>query len=103
MPLCVVDYTYSAVTAAGRDEHRATHRAWLADLVEQKTVIVSGPYADDSGAFIVVDAADADTVERLFIQDPFVTHGLVPAQGHRMDTGPRHAHPLTHWASPVSA
>jgi hypothetical protein len=31
MPLFVVDYTYSAVTAAGRDEHRATHRAWLAD------------------------------------------------------------------------
>ncbi|RZL77285.1 MAG: hypothetical protein EOP32_25530 [Rhodococcus sp. (in: high G+C Gram-positive bacteria)] len=82
MPLVVVEYTYSAVTAAGRDEHRTAHRDWLADLVEQKTVIVSGPYADDSGAFIVVAADTAETVERLFTQDPFVAHGLVPA--HRI-------------------
>lgn len=67
---------------AGRDEHRAAHRAWLADLVEKKTVITSGPYADDSGAFIVVDADTAESVEQLFTQDSFVTHGLVSA--HRI-------------------
>ncbi|KXX58497.1 YciI family protein [Rhodococcus sp. LB1] len=82
MPLFVVEYTYSTATAAGRDEHRTAHRDWLADLVEKKTVIVSGPYADNSGAFIIVDADTAESVEQLFTQDPFVTHGLVPA--HRI-------------------
>lgn len=82
MPLFVVEYTYSAVTDAGRDDHRTAHRDWLADLVEQKTVIVSGPYADDSGAFIVVAADTAEIVEGLFTHDPFVAHGLVPA--HRI-------------------
>jgi len=82
MPLFVVEYTYSAVTAAGRAEHRTADRDWLADLVEQETVIVSGPYTDDSGAFVVVDADTAETVEQLFTQDPFVTHGLVPT--HRI-------------------
>ncbi|MGV9863625.1 YciI family protein [Rhodococcus koreensis] len=82
MPHFVIEYTYSADTAAGRDQHRTAHRAWLADLVEQQTVIVSGPYADDSGAFIVVDAADTATVEQLVTRDPFVIHGLVPA--HRI-------------------
>lgn len=87
MPLFVVEYTYSAVTDAGRDDHRTAHRDWLADLVEQKTVIVSGPYADDSGAFIVVAADTAEIVEGLFTHDPFVAHGLVPptgsSNGHR--------------------
>ncbi|MEU2000121.1 YciI family protein [Rhodococcus sp. NPDC019627] len=79
MSLFVVEYTYSDETAAGRDEHRAAHRAWLGDLVERKTVLSSGPFADGSGAFIIVDAADAETVELLFTHDPFAVHDLVTA------------------------
>ena len=77
MSLFVVEYTYSADTVAGRDEHRPAHREWLGELAERKTVVSSGPFADGSGAFIIVDAADAETVELLFTHDPFARNGLV--------------------------
>ena len=79
MSLFVVEYTYSADTVAGRDEHRPAHREWLGELAEQKTVVSSGPFADGSGAFILVDAADAAAVEQLFTNDPFARNGLVTA------------------------
>ena len=78
MPLFVVDYTYSAQTAAGRDTCRSAHRAWLSELVDRQIVIACGPYADDSGAFILVESDTTDTVAQLFTHDPFVIHELVP-------------------------
>ena len=78
MPLFVVEYTYSAHTAAGRDTYRSAHRAWLSELVDRQTVVACGPYADDSGAFILVESDTSDTVAQLFTHDPFVIHGLVP-------------------------
>ncbi|WP_370180965.1 YciI family protein [Rhodococcus wratislaviensis] len=78
MPVFVIEYTYTAETAEGRDQHRTAHRAWLADLVDQRTVITCGPFADDSGAFIIVDADNTEVVEHLFANDPFAIHGLVP-------------------------
>ena len=78
MPLFVVDYTYSAQTAAGRDTCRSAHRAWLSELVDRQIVIACGPYADDSGAFILVESDTTATVAQLFTHDPFVIHGLVP-------------------------
>ena len=42
----------AATTTEGRDTHRAAHRAWLADLLEKKTLVSSGPFADDSGALL---------------------------------------------------
>ncbi|MDF3310800.1 YciI family protein [Rhodococcus koreensis] len=80
MTYFVVDYTYTAETASGRDTHRAAHRAWLGDLVDTGTVLTCGPYGDDSGAFIIAAADTADTVRQLLTEDPFVVHGLVPAQ-----------------------
>ncbi|MEV0946348.1 YciI family protein [Rhodococcus sp. NPDC049939] len=80
MPLFVVEYSYSADTTAGRDEHRAAHRAWLGELAERKTVLSSGPFADGSGAFLIVDAADAKTVELLFSDDPFARNDLIAAK-----------------------
>ncbi|AOW92427.1 hypothetical protein BFN03_06120 [Rhodococcus sp. WMMA185] len=77
MSLFVVEYTYSADTADGRDTHRPAHRKWLGDLAERRTVVSSGPFADGSGAFIIVDAADAKTVELLFSHDPFARNDLI--------------------------
>ncbi|CCQ16756.1 putative uncharacterized protein [Rhodococcus sp. AW25M09] len=77
MPLIAVTYLYSPTTADGRDTHRAAPRAWLAGLFEQKTLISSGPYADGSGALILVDGPDAASVETLFAQDPFAVENLI--------------------------
>lgn len=77
MSLFLVEYTYSPDKAAGRDEHRPDHRAWLGDLVERGVVKSSGPFADGKGALIIVDAADTETVRLLFTHDPFYRAGLV--------------------------
>ncbi|MGB7235303.1 MAG: YciI family protein [Rhodococcus sp. (in: high G+C Gram-positive bacteria)] len=77
MALFAVHYTYSPTTTDGRDTHRATHRAWLADLLAQKVLVSSGPYVDGTGALIIVEGTDVDSVTQLFAQDPFAVENLV--------------------------
>lgn len=79
MGLFAVEYTYSESTASARDDHRPEHRAWLASLVEQKVVRATGPWADGSGALIVVDVADEAAAQDLMSQDPFARRDLVDA------------------------
>lgn len=79
MAFFAVHYTYSPSTIDGRDTHRATHRAWLADLLEQKILVSSGPYTDDSGALIIVEGTDIESVKALFAQDPFAVENLIDA------------------------
>ncbi|MFI5779809.1 YciI family protein [Nocardia sp. NPDC051570] len=77
MPLFAVHYTYAESQAAGRDEYRPEHRAWLSDLVAQGVVLTSGPYPDGSGALIVFGAEDAAAMDTLLATDPFARHGLI--------------------------
>ncbi|SNS26526.1 YciI family protein [Rhodococcoides kyotonense] len=79
MALFSVVYTYSPSTTDGRDTHRATHRAWLKDQLDQKVLVSSGPFADGSGALIIVEGTDLASVEALFAQDPFQVENLVEA------------------------
>ena len=79
MPIFAVHYTYTEATAAGRDEHRAAHRAWLSDLLDRGTVLSSGPYPDGSGALILFRADDADAMAALLAEDPFARRGLIDA------------------------
>jgi len=74
MPIFAVLYTYAESGAAVRDEHRPAHRAWLKDLVDQGTVLTSGPYPDGSGALILVRAQDLAAAQDLFANDPFALH-----------------------------
>ncbi|KIQ20655.1 YciI family protein [Rhodococcus sp. MEB064] len=75
----LVNYTYSSATAEGRDRVRAEHRDWLRDLLARDVVVVAGPYADDSGATIIVKGESADQVGTLFAEDPFAVEKLVDA------------------------
>lgn len=77
MPLIAVSYVYSPATTAGRDTHRAAHRAWLAELLERNTLVSSGPYADGSGALLLVDGPDTASIEKLFAEDPFAVENLI--------------------------
>ncbi|MFD4183373.1 YciI family protein [Rhodococcus sp. NPDC058514] len=79
MPIIAVEYTYSAATAAARDEVRPDHRGWLSDLVDRGVVLSTGPFADGSGALILVMADDVAAARSLFTNDPFAKAELVDA------------------------
>lgn len=80
MSVFAVHYTYTDDTAA-RDEIRPAHRAFLGDLADTGTVVLSGPLAAAEGrpdaALIVVRAADADEVRARLSEDPFQINGIV--------------------------
>jgi uncharacterized protein YciI len=77
MALFSVEYTYRDGSAAGRDETRPEHRAWLAKLNEEGVVLLSGPYADGSGALIMLDCADEQSAKDTLSVDPFAIAGYV--------------------------
>nr|EJI98834.1 hypothetical protein JVH1_3591 [Rhodococcus sp. JVH1] len=87
MPLFVVDYTYSAETAAGRDTYRSAHRAWLSELVDRQTVIACGPYADDGGAFILIESDTTDTVAAFHARSLRHPRTRTRTSNSRMDAG----------------
>lgn len=77
MPHFVVEYTYSDATVPGRDEQRPTHRDWLRTLVDDGQLVVSGPYGDGSGALLIFQVEDADTLRSLLAADPFAVGSLI--------------------------
>lgn len=77
MPMFVVEYAYSPETSGGRDDHRTDHRAWLHELMRRKIVRSSGPLADRSGAVIIAEGADRESISRLFEHDPFALADLI--------------------------
>lgn len=50
---------------------RPAHREKLARLHEAGVVRMAGPFADDSGAVIIVDAESRAEVDRLLSDDPY--------------------------------
>lgn len=58
---------------AVRDEHRA----YLCALLERGALSMAGPWADDSGALIVYEAADEAAARALLAVDPYTTAGVV--------------------------
>jgi uncharacterized protein len=43
----------------------------LARLYEEGTVVMSGPFADDSGALLIVDVPDEAALDQLIENDPY--------------------------------
>ena len=65
---------------AQRDEHRARHRAYLADSGIAK-LIQAGPLMDDTNdhniaSFMIIEADDLETAWRFHEGDPFTKAGL---------------------------
>jgi hypothetical protein len=50
---------------------RPAHRQKLAQLHDDGVVPMAGPFADDSGAVIIVEAGDRAAVDRLLADDPY--------------------------------
>ncbi len=55
---------------------RPTHRAYLAGLVEQGSVLVAGPWADDTGGFVVYQVTDRAQLDQLLADDPYTLEGV---------------------------
>ncbi|MEE1620094.1 YciI family protein [Zafaria sp. J156] len=81
MTIFAVEYVYGTGTDAARDEHRPEHRAFLASLTDAEGVslVASGPYADGSGALLILRAPDEARLASALQQDPFNAQGLVSA------------------------
>ncbi|TDE90462.1 hypothetical protein EXU48_18405 [Occultella glacieicola] len=86
MTTFAVEYTYDITRTAEMEEIRPVHRAFLGDLLEQGTLLASGPWLDSAtpGALLLVRADDADAVRRILDEDPFqrakiITHRQVRA------------------------
>jgi uncharacterized protein len=66
-------YTPDASTIA---KARPAHREYLAGLIQQGRLVISGPFSDDSGAVLVYEAETSAQVEKLVAEDPFATGGV---------------------------
>ncbi len=65
---------------AARLEARPRHRAYLEGLLAEGKLHESGPWADDSGALIIYEAADEAEARALLAADPYSTApGVVAA------------------------
>ncbi|GAB2997149.1 YciI family protein [Saccharothrix stipae] len=56
---------------------RPAHREYLATLVERGALLVSGPYADQSGALLVYEVADEAELREVLAADPYTRAGVV--------------------------
>ncbi|MFC9790760.1 YciI family protein [Rhodococcus sp. NPDC127528] len=77
MPFIAVHYVYRNGSVPDRDRIRPAHRDWLGELVRQGHVLTAGPYLDDSGALLLLDAPDTDAAAKLLSDDPFTVAGIV--------------------------
>ena len=50
---------------------RPKHREYLASLLEQGKLVLSGPFADDSGALIIYEADKEEEVREFIAADPY--------------------------------
>lgn len=72
----VAEITYTAapeVVAASRPAHREHLRA----LLERGSLVMSGPWADGTGACLVYRADDEAAVREMLESDPFRRDGVV--------------------------
>jgi uncharacterized protein YciI len=56
--------------------NRPKHREYLAQLLDQGSIIASGPYADDSGAVFIFEAESREAAAALVSNDPFSRSGV---------------------------
>ncbi|PWU04999.1 MAG: hypothetical protein C5B51_15660 [Terriglobia bacterium] len=69
----IAKYTPDASTIA---KARPAHREYLMGLREQGRLVISGPFADDTGGLLVYEAETALQVETMLREDPFATGGV---------------------------
>ena len=69
----IAKYTPDAATIA---KARPAHRQYLTGLQDQNKLVISGPFADDSGAILVYEAESLEHVDNMVREDPFAKQGV---------------------------
>lgn len=59
-----------------RATHRTAHREHLHRLVDEGTLLMAGPFSDDSGGIQIFEADDESAVQAFMDMDPFTTEGV---------------------------
>lgn len=54
-----------------RLELRLAHRERLQELHRSGSVVLAGPFADESGALLILDVASESEVDRILDDDPY--------------------------------
>src|SRR4051812_22370520 len=62
---------------------RPAHRDYVTELHERGEIRMSGPFADQTGAYILYEAADIDVARALVAADPYVAAGVVEERSLR--------------------
>ena len=76
MATFAVVYTF-ADNEAVRLETRPKHREYLKGLLDAGNIALSGPFVDDSGALLVIEAESLAEVEGFLANDPYRAAGVV--------------------------
>lgn len=63
-------------SAEKRMAHRAEHRVYLNQLVDEGKLLMAGPFEDESGGIIIFEAGDQDEVQAMMDKDPFTINGV---------------------------
>lgn len=80
MSLFVIEYVYDATRSDEMDVERPKHREFLGGLVDSGVIKLFGPSpAPDGtpGAFVFIEAEDADAALHAVDDDPFHVLGLI--------------------------
>jgi hypothetical protein len=77
MTVFAVEYVYDAESSETRLSTRPAHREWTAGLVQDGTLLASGPYGDGAGALLIFKAADEAALNELLRQDPYAAAGVI--------------------------
>ncbi len=59
-----------------RVAHRAAHREYLHAQVGAGTLLMAGPFVDESGGMIVFEAQDRAAIDEIMAADPFSTNDV---------------------------
>jgi len=75
MAIYAVTYTYDGSDAIA--EIRPTHRAYLSQLLENGTLLASGPLVGADGALLILRADSVEAVAEVLDNDPFDIAGVI--------------------------
>jgi uncharacterized protein YciI len=64
------------------DQPLSEHGFYLKELSDRGTLLMGGPFLDDSGVLVVVKAPSADTARALLDNDPAVKAGVLRGRVH---------------------